>query len=383
MQNRIDQIRREALAAIAAAHDAAALDAARVSALGKKGALTELLRGMGALSPEERPRVGQLVNECKAELERAIEAANERLVRETREQAARTERVDISLPGRRPARGSLHPLTETLEEIVRIFERLGFVWEDGPEVELAKFNFDELNFPPDHPARDMQDTIFVDAGDRIQKTEDRIQNTEDRIQNTEDRTPEGNGSGNPQSDSQILLRTHTSPVQVRVMHRHKPPVRILAPGWVYRADAIDASHYPMFSQVEGLLVDKQVSLGDLKGVLIHFVHEFYGRDTKIRFRPSFFPFTEPSAELDISCFVCHGAGRVEAKVCPMCKGTGWKELLGCGMVDPAVYANVGYDPESVSGWAFGMGIERIAMFRHGVDDIRLFFEGDLRFLRQF
>jgi phenylalanyl-tRNA synthetase alpha chain len=345
MQERIEIIRQDVLAAIAVAHDAAALDAVRVAALGKKGSLTEILRGLGSLPAEERPQVGQLVNECKAALEKALDAARERLVREHRQQAALTERVDISAPGRRPSRGSLHPLSETLDEIVRIFERLGFVWEDGPEVELAKYNFDALNFPPDHPARDMQDTLFVD-GD-------------------------------------ILLRTHTSPVQVRVMQRHKPPVRILAPGWVYRADAIDASHYPMFSQVEGLLVDERVSFGDLKGILIHFVHEFYGRETKIRFRPSFFPFTEPSAELDISCFVCGGAGRVEGKMCPMCKGTGWKELLGCGMVDPAVYANVGYDPEKVSGWAFGMGIERIAMFRYGVDDIRLFFEGDLRFLRQF
>jgi phenylalanyl-tRNA synthetase alpha chain len=222
---------------------------------------------------------------------------------------------------------------------------MGFVWEDGPEVETDWHNFGALNFPPDHPARDAQDTFFLENG--------------------------------------LLMRTHTSPVQVRVMQRHQPPVRMLAPGWTYRNDAIDATHYPMFSQVEGLLVDKHVTLGDLKGVLKYFVREFYGPETKIRMRPSFFPFTEPSAELDISCFVCHGSGELDHAVCPLCKGTGWKELLGSGMVDPAVFTAVGYDPEEVTGWAFGIGIERVALFRYKVDDIRLFFEGDLRFLRQF
>ncbi|NLH50396.1 MAG: phenylalanine--tRNA ligase subunit alpha [Myxococcales bacterium] len=345
MQERIEQIRQAASAAIAGAVDLPALDAVRVAVLGKKGSLTELLRGMKDVSPEERPRIGQLVNECKAALETALDEGKQRIQAREREAALQTERVDISLPGRRPPHGSLHPLSETLDEIVRVFERMGFVWEDGPEVELGKYNFDLLNFPPDHPARDMQDTLFI-GGD-------------------------------------VLLRTHTSPVQVRVMQRHQPPVRMLAPGWVYRSDAIDASHYPMFSQVEGLLVDRQVTFGDLKGILNNFVREFFGADTKTRFRASFFPFTEPSAELDISCFVCGGDGRQGGGVCPVCKGTGWKEILGSGMVDPAVFAGAGYDPETVTGFAFGMGIERLAMFRYNVDDIRLFFEGDLRFLRQF
>ncbi len=345
MRDKIDQLRTETLAALRQASELAALDAVRVSVLGKKGSLTALLRGMAEVSPEERPAIGALVNEAKAEIEAALDENKTRIVREERARTAATERVDISLPGRTPPRGSLHPLTETLDEIVSIFERMGFVWEDGPEVETDWHNFGALNFPPDHPARDTQDTFFLENG--------------------------------------LLMRTHTSPVQVRVMKRHKPPVRMLAPGWTYRNDAIDATHYPMFSQVEGLLVDKHVTLGDLKGVLRHFVHQFYGPDTKIRLRPSFFPFTEPSAELDISCFVCHGDGRVSAGVCPVCKGTGWKELLGSGMVDPAVFVQVGYDPEEVTGWAFGIGIERLALFRYKVDDIRLFFEGDLRFLRQF
>jgi len=335
----------ESLAAIGQAADAAALEAIRLAVLGKKGSLTQILRGMKDVPPEDRPLVGNLVNQCKAAVEQAIEEGKARLIADERARAARTERVDVSLPGRRRPRGHLHPLTETLEEVVRIFEKMGFVWEDGPEVETPWYNFDALNFPPDHPARDMQDTLFV--------------------------------------NDNLLLRTHTSPVQIRVMQRHQPPVRMLAPGWVYRADAIDASHYPMFSQVEGLLVDEQVTFGDLKGMLAQFVHEFLGPQTKTRFRPAFFPFTEPSAELDVSCFVCEGRGKKGDAVCPVCKGTGWKEILGCGMVDPAVYQAVGYDPEAVTGFAFGMGIERIAMFRYGVDDLRLFFEGDLRFLRQF
>ena len=345
MQERIKQLQEETLAALTAAHDLAALDRIRVAVLGKKGSLTELLRGMKDIPAAERPAFGLWVNSCKQQIETALEEHQTRIIREERERAAATERVDITLPGRRPPRGSLHPLTETLEEITGIFERMGFIWEDGPEVETGWYNFDALNFPPDHPARDMQDTLFI--------------------------------------NEEVLLRTHTSPVQIRVMLRHKPPVRMIAPGWVYRSDAIDASHNPMFSQVEGLLVDKHVTLGDLKGVLAQFCREFFGGQMKIRFRPSFFPFTEPSAELDIQCFVCNGQGQVRDRTCPVCKGTGWKELLGSGMVDPAVYGYVGYDPEEVTGYAFGMGIERIAMFRHSVDDMRLFFEGDMRFLRQF
>lgn len=345
MQEQIKQLKDRALAEIAVADDIAALENLRVAILGKKGSLTLILRGMKDVDADQRPIVGTLVNEAKSAVAAALDEGKARVVSRQRETALRTERVDITLPGRQPLRGSLHPLTETLEEIVRIFERMGFVWEDGPEVELPAYNFDALNFPPDHPARDEQDTLFV--------------------------------------NDDLLLRTHTSPVQIRVMRRHGPPVRMLAPGWVYRADSIDATHSPMFSQVEGLLVDKQVSLGDLKGMLTEFVHQFYGSKTQVRFRPSFFPFTEPSAELDISCFRCGGSGQYQGRLCPVCKGTGWVEILGSGMVDPAVYEAVGYDPESVTGFAFGMGIERIAMFRYEVDDIRLFFEGDLRFLRQF
>ncbi len=345
MQELIKQIRDKALVQIEAAADLVSLDALRVSVLGKKGSLTQVLRGMKDVSTEERPLIGQRVNEAKAALAEALDAGKARIVHALRENALLTERVDVSLPGRRPRRGSLHPLTQTLDDIVAIFERMGFVWEDGPEVEKPWYNFDALNFPPDHPARDMQDTLFI--GD------------------------------------DLVLRTHTSPVQIRVMQRHGPPVRMLAPGWVYRSDSIDATHSPMFSQVEGLLVDTDVTFADLKGVLLEFAHQFYGSKTKLRFRPSFFPFTEPSAEVDVTCWGCGGSGKQNGALCSVCKGTGWVEVLGAGMVDPAVFAAVGYDPEKVTGWAFGVGIERVAMARHDIDDIRLFFEGDLRFLRQF
>ncbi|MDP8222324.1 MAG: phenylalanine--tRNA ligase subunit alpha [Candidatus Lernaella stagnicola] len=345
MQKQIKQIQDQALTDIAAANDPDDLDGIRVSVLGKKGSLTQILRGMKDLSAEERPLVGKLVNLAKAAIEKALDEGKTRLVQQTRADAAKTERVDISLPGRRPLRGSLHPLTQTLEEIVHIFERMGFIWEDGPEVEKPWYNFDALNFPPDHPARDEHDTLFI--------------------------------------NNDLLLRTHTSPVQIRVMQRHQPPVRILAPGWVFRSDSIDATHSPMFSQVEGLLVDKHVSFADLKGMLDHFAKEFFGPKTRTRFRASFFPFTEPSAEVDVSCWGCGGSGEQKNGTCSVCKGTGWVELLGAGMVDPAVYEAVGYDPEEVTGWAFGIGIERVAMARYDIDNIRLLFEGDLRFLRQF
>jgi phenylalanyl-tRNA synthetase alpha chain len=345
MQDKIDQLKQQALDEIVAATDANQLDALRVAVLGKKGSLTSILRGVKDLPVEQRPQVGALVNQAKVAIEDALDSGKARLVRVQRENDAATQRVDISLPGRAPRRGSLHPLTQTLEEVVRIFEKMGFVWEDGPEVERPALNFDALNFPPDHPARDEQDTLFV--------------------------------------NDDLLLRTHTSPVQIRVMQRHAPPVRMLAPGWVYRADSIDATHTPMFSQVEGLLVDEKVSLGDLKGTLDHFAKEFYGAQTRTRFRPSFFPFTEPSAEMDVSCWACGGVGRRDGRLCPVCKGTGWVEILGAGMVDPNVFKAAGYDPERVTGWAFGVGIERISMARYDIDDIRLFFEGDLRFLRQF
>ncbi|MDP8257000.1 MAG: phenylalanine--tRNA ligase subunit alpha [Candidatus Alcyoniella australis] len=348
--HQIEELAAEAAGLIRDCTEGAALEALRLRYLGKRGEFTALLKGLKDVLPEDKPLIGKSLNLGKRRIEQALEQALGR-IEQQREAAQRAaEVVDVTLPGRRPRRGSLHPLTQVLDEIVSIFENMGFVWEDGPEVESDWYNFKALNFPDDHPARDEQQTLFVDAGEHY---------------------------------GDVLLRTHTSPVQIRVMERQQPPVRMVCPGWVYRYDAIDATHYPMFSQVEGLLVDRDVTFGDLKGVLNEFVHRFYGSQTKTRFRPAFFPFTEPSAEVDISCFACSGSGVLGGKTCRLCQGTGWKEILGCGMVDPALYRNVGYDPDQYSGFAFGMGIERIAMFRYEVDDIKLFFEGDLRFLRQF
>jgi phenylalanyl-tRNA synthetase alpha chain len=290
------------------------------------------------LPESERPRVGAAANEAKRELEALVESRlSQTREAERRQQRART-RLDLTLPGRRPAQGSLHPLTIVNDEIIAIFVGLGFTVAEGPEVEDDYHNFAALNFPDDHPARDMQDTFYV--------------------------------------GEDALLRTHTSPVQIRAMKAQRPPVRIICPGRVYRRDA-DITHSPMFHQVEGLAVDRNVSMGELKGTLELFARAMFGPRSKIRFRPSFFPFTEPSAEVDVLCFLCGGSG------CRVCSQTGWLEILGSGMVHPHVLRNVGYDPEEVTGWAFGMGVERIAMLKYGVDDIRLFFENDLRFLRQF
>jgi phenylalanyl-tRNA synthetase alpha chain len=336
---RVDAIAQEAREAVAAARSSADLEQARVRFLGRQGVLTQLLRSLGTLAPEERPLVGAAANEAKRMLEALLE---ERLARalESERRAQRTRaRLDLTLPGRRPARGVLHPLTRVHDEIVAIFAGLGFSVVDGPEVETDYYNFEALNIPRDHPARDMQDTLYL-------------------------------------SES-TLLRTHTSPVQIRTMLAQKPPVRIIVPGRVFRRDVADASHSPMFHQVEGLAVDRNVTMADLKGTLGLFAREMFGPESRIRFRPSFFPFTEPSAEVDVLCFVCHGQG------CRLCKQGGWLEILGSGMVHPQVLKNVGYDPEEVTGWAFGMGIERIAMLKYGIDDLRLFFDNDLRFLRQF
>jgi len=336
---RVDAIAQEAREAVAAARSSADLEQARVRFLGRQGVLTQLLRSLGTLAPEERPLVGAAANEAKRMLEALLE---ERLARalESERRAQRTRaRLDLTLPGRRPARGVLHPLTRVHDEIVAIFAGLGFSVVDGPEVETDYYNFEALNIPRDHPARDMQDTLYLTES--------------------------------------TLLRTHTSPVQIRTMLAQKPPVRIIVPGRVFRRDVADASHSPMFHQVEGLAVDRNVTMADLKGTLGLFAREMFGPESRIRFRPSFFPFTEPSAEVDVLCFVCHGQG------CRLCKQGGWLEILGSGMVHPQVLKNVGYDPEEVTGWAFGMGIERIAMLKYGIDDLRLFFDNDLRFLRQF
>jgi phenylalanyl-tRNA synthetase alpha chain len=335
---RVDSIAAEARAAVARAGTATELEQLRVRYLGRQGVLTLLLRSLGTWPAAERPQVGAAANEAKRELEALLELrlGQAREV-ERRQQRARA-RLDLTLPGRRPARGARHPLTIVHDEIVAIFAGLGFSVAEGPEVEDDYHNFEALNIPRDHPARDMQDTFYL----------------------SED----------------TLLRTHTSPVQIRTMQAQRPPVRIIVPGRVYRRDA-DITHSPMFHQVEGLAVDRDISMGDLKGTLELFARAMFGPRSTIRFRPSFFPFTEPSAEMDVRCFLCGGSG------CRVCKQSGWLEILGSGMVHPQVLRNVGYDPEEVTGWAFGMGIERIAMLKYGVDDIRLFFENDLRFLRQF
>ncbi len=336
---RVEALVREARAAIAAAGSATELEQVRVRVLGRQGTLTQLLRSLGGLGAEERRLVGAAANEAKQDLETLVEARlAEARARERRQERSRA-RPDLTVPGRRPARGARHPLTLVRDEIIAIFAGLGFSVAEGPEIETDYYNFEALNLPADHPARDMQDTFYFSAD--------------------------------------TLLRTHTSPVQIRVMQAQRPPVRIICPGRAYRRDAADLTHSPMFHQVEGLAVDREVSMADLRGTLELFARAMFGPSSRIRFRPSFFPFTEPSAEVDVLCFACQGAG------CRVCKQGGWLEILGSGMVHPQVLRNVGYDPEEVTGWAFGMGIERVAMLKYGVDDIRLFFENDLRFLRQF
>lgn len=334
----LGHIREEVLASLSKVHTAEEITEVRVKTLGRKGSLTQLLKQLGALPEAERKEIGKRANEIKEALESQIEEALHQLKEREKKEALEKEKVDITLPGRRIPMGKRHPITQTLDEIVQIFSHLGFEVVEGPEVELDYYNFEALNIPKGHPAREMQATFFI----------------------SED----------------VVLRTHTSPVQVRTMEKRRPPIRVICPGAVYRCDS-DPTHSPMFHQVEGLLVDKGITFADLKGVLTVFVHEMFGEDTRLRFRPSFFPFTEPSAEVDIECFICGGKG------CGVCSNTGWLEILGSGMVDPAVYQFVNYDPEEVTGFAFGMGIERIAMLKFGINDIRLFFNNDLRFLRQF
>ncbi len=339
MKEKLEQIKNAAEAALGSVSDMDGLEKIRIAYLGKKGELTAVLKGMGKLSPEERPVIGALANEIREFLTGEIDNKKAQILKEERQKKLSAEIIDVTLPARMPERGHLHPLTKVMNNIKDIFIGMGFEIADGPEVEYDYYNFEALNIPKNHPARDTQDTFYI--------------------------------------EDNIVLRTQTSPIQVRVMEKTKPPIRVIAPGKVYRSDAQDATHSPVFHQIEGLVVDKGVTMADLKGTLELFIKQLYGEDSRVRFRPHHFPFTEPSAEMDVSCFVCGGEG------CRVCKGEGWIEILGCGMVHPKVLANCGIDPEIYSGFAFGIGLERIAMGKYDIDDLRLFFENDLRFLNQF
>ena len=341
MKEQLAKIRAEALSAMAAAESTAALDELRVQYLGKKGELTAVLKSMGRLSPEERPAMGALANEVRAALESALENRGNELAAQALEQRLRDEAVDVTVPGAPHELGHRHPMYIALDEIKEIFIGMGFTVLDGPEVELASYNFDKLNAPEGHPSRDWSDTFYFDA------------------------------------DSRVMLRSQTSPMQVRAMETMPLPIRIIAPGRVYRKDEVDATHSPMFHQVEGMVIDKGVTMADLKGTLNTVVEQLYGKGTRTRFRPHHFPFTEPSCEMDVQCHKCGGVG------CPTCKGEGWIELLGAGMIHPRVLEMSGIDPNVYSGWAFGIGLERTAMRRFKIADLRLIFENDVRFLEQF
>ena len=337
MKETLEQIRSDALNEISAPD--ADPEELRVRFLGKKGKLTAVLRGMGSLSAEERPVIGQLANEVRSALENALNEKAAELKEKKLERQLRHEKLDVTMPGSALPMGHQHPLTRVQREMEDIFIGMGFQIAEGPEVEYDYYNFQALNIPENHPARDTQDTFYI--------------------------------------TDNILLRSQTSPVQVRVMEKQKPPIRVISPGRVYRSDALDETHSPLFHQMEGLVVDKGITMSDLKGTLETFAKKMFGENTNIRFRPHHFPFTEPSAEVDVSCFACGGKG------CRVCKGEGWIEILGAGMVHPFVLSNCGIDPEVYSGFAFGMGIERVAMKHYGIDDIRLFYENDRRFLEQF
>ena len=339
--DRVKELSEAGLRAIEAARTESDLLEAKGRTFGKKGAISEILKTIASLPIEEKKRIGAAANEARGALESAFDARLAGLREQERLAKEGKERIDVTLPGRAPAIGHRHPVSRTMAEIISIFQRLGFSVRGGPEIEKDYYNFEALNIPKDHPARDMQDTFYVDW---------------------------------PGGD--LVLRTHTSPIQIRTMETMRPPVRVIAPGAVYRCDS-DVTHSPMFHQVEGFAVDRNTTMADLKGLLTEFCRMMFGPDLPLRFRPSFFPFTEPSAEVDIRCVICRGAG------CRVCKDSGWLEILGCGMIDPAVFEFVGYDAEEHTGFAFGMGVERIAMLRHGINDIRLFFENDIRFLSQF
>ena len=339
MKEKLLEISTAAKTAIAAANSPQEIEELRVKYLGKKGELTAILKMMGSLSAEERPLVGQLVNEAKAELEKEISSKAAEIKAKETEEKLKAEAVDITLPAKAASTGKLHPLNTVLNDMIDIFQSMGFDVVDGPEVETDHYNFECLNVPADHPARDMQDTFYLGEN--------------------------------------LLLRTQTSAAQIRTMENRKPPIRVICPGRVFRADEVDATHSPVFHQIEGLVVDKGITMCDLKGVLEQFAHEIYGADTKVKFRPSFFPFTEPSVEVDVTCSECGGKG------CRVCKGSGWIEILGAGMVHPKVLSSCGIDPEEYSGFAFGIGLDRLTTTRYKISDIRLLFENDKRFLEQF
>ncbi|XEC93476.1 phenylalanine--tRNA ligase subunit alpha [Paenibacillus tarimensis] len=341
MKERLEALRTEALQELQHVSDPGQLNELRVKYLGKKGQLTEILRGMGSLSAEERPLIGQVGNEVRGAIESVIEEKQLLFQRLETENRLREETIDVTLPGTKPAAGAVHPLNKVAQQLEDVFIGMGYTIAEGPEVETDFFNFEALNFPKNHPARDMQDSFYI--------------------------------------TDEILMRTHTSPVQVRAMKamNGQTPVKVICPGKVYRSDDDDATHSFQFNQIEGLVIDKNIRMSDLKGTLLQFVQQMFGEHTQIRLRPSFFPFTEPSAEVDVTCVQCGGHG------CRMCKQTGWLEILGCGMVHPRVLEMGGYDPEEVSGFAFGMGVERIALLKYGIDDIRHFYTNDVRFLNQF
>ena len=339
MKNKLQNIKDEALAAIAKADKPEKLNDVRVKFLGKKGELTAVLKGMKDVAPEERPKVGQMVNETRAAIESVLEESKSKLERAIREEKLKQEVIDVTLPSKKNMVGHRHPNTIALEEVERIFTGMGYEVVEGPEVEFDEYNFEKLNIPADHPAKDEQDTFYINKN--------------------------------------IVLRTQTSSVQARVMEKGELPIRIISPGRVFRSDEVDATHSPSFHQIEGLLIDKNVSFADLKGTLQEFAKELFGPETKTKFRPHHFPFTEPSAEVDVSCFKCGGKG------CRFCKGEGWIEILGCGMVHPHVLEMCGIDPDEYTGFAFGVGLERIALLKYEIDDMRLLYENDIRFLRQF
>ncbi len=339
MREQLEQIKKDALGEINYAKDSKELDDIRIKYLGKKGLLTAILRGMGNLSPEERPIIGKVANEVREEIEGALEQSAVQLKSSERNKKLSEETIDITMPGQGAKMGGLHPASRVLDEIKEIFFGMGFSIAEGPDVELDYYNFEALNIPDNHPAKDEQDTFYI--------------------------------------SDKVVLRTQTSPVQIRTMEKQKPPIRIIAPGKVFRSDAVDATHSPIFHQIEGLVVDKGITMANLKGTLDTFAQRFFGEKTRTKLRPHHFQFTEPSAEVDVSCFVCQGEG------CRVCKGSGWIEILGGGMVHPDVLRRGGIDPEVYSGFAFGMGLERIVMIKYGIDDIRLLFENDIRFLKQF
>ena len=339
MNEQLEKIKAEALARIEASDALEKLNDIRVAYLGKKGELTSVLKNMKNVAPEERPKVGQMVNDARALIEEKLEAARKELARRLREEQMKKEVIDVTLPAKKNKTGHSHPNSIALEEVERIFIGMGYEVVEGPEVEYDLYNFEKLNIPANHPAKDEQDTFYI--------------------------------------NKEIVLRTQTSPVQARVMEKGKLPIRMIAPGRVFRSDEVDATHSPSFHQIEGLVIDKHITFADLKGTLAEFARELFGEDTKVKFRPHHFPFTEPSAEVDVTCFKCGGKG------CRFCKGSGWIEILGCGMVHPHVLEMCGIDPEEYSGFAFGVGLERIALLKYEIDDMRLLYENDERFLRQF